>query len=90
VKAAVYEKYGSPDVVYIKNIDKPVPQDNEVLVKIYATTVTIGDSRMRRFDVPAGQWLFARLFLGVFSPRRKILGMELAGVVEAIGANVTR
>ena len=66
------------------------PRPNEVLVKIRATTVTIGDCRMRSFTVPPEQWLFARLYLGVFRPRRRVLGMELAGDIEAVGAKVTR
>jgi NADPH:quinone reductase-like Zn-dependent oxidoreductase len=61
-----------------------------VLVKIRATTVTIGDCRMRSFTVPPEQWLFARLYLGVFKPRRPVLGMELAGEIEAAGRDVTR
>ena len=90
MKAVVYEKYGSPDVLHLAEIAKPAPKDNEVLIKIHATTVTIGDSRMRSFTVPRAQWIFARLYLGVLKPRRKILGMELAGEIEAIGKNVTR
>lgn len=90
MKAIVYEKYGSPDVLHLKDVPKPAPKDNEVLVKIHATTVTIGDTRMRSFTVPPEQWLFARLYLGIFKPSRSILGMELAGEVEAIGKNITR
>jgi NADPH:quinone reductase-like Zn-dependent oxidoreductase len=90
VKAVVYTKYGPPEVLQLKEIPKPDPGDNEVLVKVHATTVTIGDCRMRSFTVPPEQWLFARLYLGIFRPRRSILGMELAGEIEAIGKNVTR
>ena len=61
-----------------------------MLIKIRATTVTIGDCRMRSFTVPPEQWLFARLYLGIFRPRRPVLGMELAGDIEAVGAKVTR
>lgn len=90
MKAVVYTKYGPPEVLRLVDIPRPVPRDHEVLVKIHATTVTIGDCRMRSFIVPPAQWLFARLYLGVFKPRRPILGMELAGKIEAIGKNVTR
>ena len=90
MKAVVYRKYGSPDVLRLSEIAKPTPKDNELLVKVYATTVTIGDSRMRSFNVPRRYWLFARLYLGIFKPRRAILGMELAGEIEAIGKDVTR
>jgi NADPH:quinone reductase-like Zn-dependent oxidoreductase len=90
MKAIVYEKYGPPEVLHLKEAAKPVPADDEVLVKVHATTVTIGDCRMRKFEVPKAQWMFARLYLGLFSPRRKVLGMELAGVIETVGKQVTR
>jgi NADPH:quinone reductase-like Zn-dependent oxidoreductase len=90
MKAIIYEQYGPPEVLQLKVIEKPVPHDNEVLVRIHATTVTKGDVRMRSFSVPAGQWIFARLYLGVREPKRKVLGMELAGDIEAVGRQVTR
>jgi len=90
LKTILYTQYGSPEVLQMADLPKPAPRDNEVLVKIRATTVTIGDCRMRSFTVPPEQWLFARLYLGVFKPRRPVLGMELAGDVEAVGAKVTR
>jgi NADPH:quinone reductase-like Zn-dependent oxidoreductase len=90
MKAVVYTQYGSPDVLHLQEVPKPIPKDNEILVRVHATTVTVGDVRMRKFDVPRGQWLPARLYLGVLKPRRTILGMELAGEVEATGRQVTR
>lgn len=90
MKAVIYEKYGSPDVLKIAEVDKPTPQANDVLIRVCATTVTIGDSRMRSFTVPRWQWVMARLYLGVLKPRRAILGMELSGVIEAVGQDVTR
>ena len=90
MKAVVYARYGAPDVLQLVDIPKPQPKANEVLIRVYATSVTIGDVRMRSFTVPRGQWIFARLYLGVRKPRRPILGMELAGEIEAIGSAVTR
>lgn len=90
MKAVVYTRYGPPEVLQSAEIAKPIPKDNEVLIKVHATTVTVGDTRMRSFTVPRGQWLPARLYLGVRKPKRAILGMELAGEVEAVGKRVTR
>jgi NADPH:quinone reductase-like Zn-dependent oxidoreductase len=90
MKAVICTKYGPPEVLQIKEVEKPEPKDNEVLVKVFATTVTRGDTRMRSFIVPFWQWLPARLYLGVRKPKRAITGMELSGEIESIGCNVKR
>ena len=92
MKACVYENYGPPEVLQLKAVEKPTPRKNEVLIKVHATTVTIGDTIMRSFKLPTPrwQWIFARLYLGIRKPRRKILGMELAGEIEEVGQDVTR
>ncbi len=90
MKAAIYEKYGPPEVLSLKEIEKPVPKDNEVLIKIHATTVAAGDIRMRGFKVPTKFWLLMRLALGLTGPKNKVLGMEVSGVVETIGKGVEK
>jgi NADPH:quinone reductase-like Zn-dependent oxidoreductase len=90
MRAVVYEKYGSPDVLELREVAKPTPKDNEILVKIYATTVTAADFRARSFTVPLAFWLPARIALGFRKPKKAILGVDLAGEIESVGKDVKR
>jgi NADPH:quinone reductase-like Zn-dependent oxidoreductase len=92
MKAIVYEKYGPPEVLHFKEVEKPTPKDNEVLIKVHATSVTIGDVIVRRGKHPTSkfQTLMLHIMLGIRKPKKPILGMELSGEVESIGKDVKR
>lgn len=90
MKAVVYKSYGPPNVLQFEELAKPVPKDDEVLIRTHATTVTSGDWRARSLDMPRGFGLIARLIFGITKPRQTVLGSELAGTIEAIGKDVTR
>jgi len=97
LKAIVYTEYGPPDVLQLKEVEKPAPQANEILIRILATSVNYGDLVARRFshvkphefNMPLPFWLLARLAFGYRRPKNTILGNELAGEIEAVGAQVT-
>jgi len=83
-KAITYTKYGPPEVLQLKEVEKPVPKDNEVLVKVYAASANPVDWHMIR-----GEPVFARLVFGPFKPKRVIPGIDIAGQVDAVGRNET-
>ncbi len=98
MKAIVYEEYGGPDVLQLKEIEKPVPKDNEVCIKVHATTVNYGDLTARNFrymplsnfNMPLALYYPSRIAFGFLKPKINILGSEFSGVIETIGKDVTR
>jgi NADPH:quinone reductase-like Zn-dependent oxidoreductase len=90
MKAIVCTKYGPPEVLQLKEVEKPTPKEDEVLIRTYVTTVHVGDVRIRSFDIPRWQWLIARIALGLVRPKNPILGMELAGEIASVGRDVKR
>jgi len=98
MKAVIYTEYGPPDVLQLREVEKPAPKDNEILIRNHATTVNIGDIWARnfkeitpsKFTMPLPLWLPSRMYFGFTKPRVNILGSEFAGEVEAVGKDVKR
>jgi NADPH:quinone reductase-like Zn-dependent oxidoreductase len=90
MRAAVYRRFGGPDVVRVEEVPMPTPGPGEVLVKVHASTVSAADHRARSREVPRGLGLLAAVGIGAFRPRRRVLGMDVAGVVESVGPGVLR
>ena len=91
MRAIVWTRYGPPDVLQLQDLDKPTPKDNEVLIKIYATTVSAGDCETRSLQFPLLLGLGMRTYVGIRRPTRiRIIGQELAGEIESVGKDVTR
>lgn len=88
MKAVVCTRYGPPDVLQLKEVEKPIPKDNEVLIRVRAATVLAGDCELRSLDLPLPFQFLIRIGFGFTRPRRKILGQELAGEIESIGNKV--
>jgi len=90
MKAFICTKYGPPEVLQLREVEKPLPKDNEVLIKIYATAVTASDIFIRSSQLPIQFLIPMRLMLGLTKPRKSIIGLVLAGEIESIGKNVKR
>lgn len=90
MKAAVFDRYGPPEVLRLADVPQPAPGPKDALVRVHAVAATSGDARIRGANFPPGFALFGRLAFGVFRPRRKILGGSFSGVVESVGSAVTR
>src|SRR5690348_7893911 len=89
MRAAVYDRFGGPEVVRLADMPIPQPGANDVLIRVVASTVSAADHRIRARDLPPGIGLLSIPVVGLFRPRRRILGMDFAGTVEAVGTDVT-
>jgi NADPH:quinone reductase-like Zn-dependent oxidoreductase len=89
MRAAVYRRFGGPDLVRVEELPLPPVSRSDVVVRVHASTVSAADHRARSRNVPRGLWLLAAFGIGVLRPRHPVLGMDVAGVVEAVGADVT-
>jgi NADPH:quinone reductase-like Zn-dependent oxidoreductase len=89
MRAAVYRRFGGPEVVRVEEVPRPSIDRNDVLIRVHASTVSAADHRARTRDVPRGLWLLAAFGVGALRPKRRVLGMDAAGVVVAVGADVT-
>lgn len=90
MKAVIFTKSGPPDVLQLKKIEKPIPDDNEILIKVHATSVNSGDVNLRSFKSQFLFWLLMRILYGLKKPKRLILGSALSGEIESVGKNVMR
>lgn len=90
MKAIVSAKYGSPDVLHLAEVKKPIPAEDEVLIRVHAATVTAGDCETRGFKFSLLLWIPLRIVLGILKPRNPILGQEFAGEVESVGDKVDK
>ena len=90
MKAIVCLKYGPPEVLQLKEVEKPATKDDEVLIKIYATAVTASDIFIRGSQIPVKFWILMRLAIGLTKPRKSIIGLVLAGEIESVGKNIKR
>ena len=91
MKAVIYTEYGPPEVLRLAEVEKPVPEDNEVLIRVHATAANTSDANVRGFTfVPPGFGLLPRLMFGITEPKKQIIGVTFAGEIEAVGINITR
>jgi len=90
MKAFICTKYGPPEVLQLREVEKPAPKDNEVLIKVYASAVTASDIFIRGSRLPVRYWIPMRLMIGLTKPRKSFIGLVLAGEVESVGKDIKR